>query len=133
MRAASIRVVDAANGVVAQGMRIDITRLEGEGGTDVASGKGRRAARARIFGQSGLHRASLSPVKPPCARARLPTVGAAGGVVPPRCRRRLPAGSRWRNRPGAGPRRESGCIGAPSRVVAIRDNNCRLESKVPLV
>ena len=39
MQAVSIHVVDAAHGVVAQGMRVDIVRLEGERWTNVASGK----------------------------------------------------------------------------------------------
>ncbi|MBT2326546.1 hydroxyisourate hydrolase [Variovorax paradoxus] len=39
MQAVSIHVVDAANGVVAQGMRVDLARREGEGWKDVASGK----------------------------------------------------------------------------------------------
>jgi len=39
MQAVSIHVVDVAHGVVAQGMRVDIVRFEGEGWTDVASGK----------------------------------------------------------------------------------------------
>jgi 5-hydroxyisourate hydrolase len=39
MQAVSIHVVDVAHGVVAQGMRVDVARFEGEGWTDVASGK----------------------------------------------------------------------------------------------
>jgi 5-hydroxyisourate hydrolase len=39
MQAVSIHVVDVANGVVAQGMRVDIARQEGENWVNVASGK----------------------------------------------------------------------------------------------
>jgi 5-hydroxyisourate hydrolase len=39
MQAVSIHVVDVAQGIVAQGMRVDIARLEGESWMDVASGK----------------------------------------------------------------------------------------------
>lgn len=39
MQAVSIHVVDAAHGVVAQGMRVDIVRCEGDGRREVASGK----------------------------------------------------------------------------------------------